>query len=316
MSSQPEMHQTLEVTSYPMGKQEKAASLQYVTLPDKASPQAAQRQEQPGAGPLQPFLLPDQKEVMRYLNDEKEVSPLATSCEKSTDVRTEEQKSPEAPGCPTFLQQCPLEYISTDSLLLPSDSDTTHLPLATSGGKPCDPQEPQLSSDCSCHEVSPGKFGVTLPPLGQISASPEMHLDAFGDYLDVHSGLRGPSELSKISLPFQQKGSPLAKEQPLSEGNLVVLNPDSTEPVFLCQVGDYCFHSLKSGEKRCMSQEYPQIKKPSEGRTAPGKPVPDDESIIGKEADVSKMQAIQLFKSLKSDDYFSWQQSLRITEIC
>lgn len=316
MSSQPEMHQTLEVTSNPMGKQEKAVSLQYVTLPDKASPQAAQRQEQPGAGPLQPFLLPDQKEVMRYLNDEKEVSPLPTTCEKSTDVRTEEQKFPEAPGCPTFLQQCPLEYITTDSLLLPSTSNATHLPLVTAGGKPCDPQEPQLSSDCSCHEVSPGKFGVTLPPSGQISVSPEMHLDAFGDYLDVHSGLHGPSELSKISLPFQQKGSPLPKEQPLSEGNLVVLNPDSTEPVFLCQVGDYCFHSLKSGEKTCMSQGYPHIKKPSEGRTAPGKSVPDDESIIGKEADVSKMQAIQLFKSLKSDDYFSWQQSLRITEIC
>ncbi|XP_032301693.1 cytokine receptor common subunit beta-like [Coturnix japonica] len=315
-SSQSEMHQTLEVTSNPMEKQEKAMSLQYVTLPDKDSPQAAQRQEQSGAGPLQPFLLPDQKEVMRYLNYKREVSPLPTCCGKSTDVRTEDQKSPEAPGCPAFLQQCSLEYISTDNLSLPSDSDTTHLPLVTAGGKPCDPQEPPPSSDCSCLEVSPGKFGVMLPSSGQISASPETHLDAFGDYLDVHSGLHGPSELSKISLPFQQKGSALSKEQPLSEGNLVVLNPDSTEPVFLCQIGDYCFHSLKSSEKTCMSQEYPQIKKPSGGRTAPGKPVPDNEFTTGKEGDASKMQAIQLFKSLKSDDYFSWQQSLRITEIC
>ncbi|XP_010710550.3 cytokine receptor common subunit beta-like [Meleagris gallopavo] len=315
MSSLPEVHQTLDVSLNPMGKEEKAVSLQYVTLPDKASPQAARRQEQPGAGPLQPFLLPEQKEAMQYLN-KKEVSPLPTSCGKSTDVRTEEQKSPEAPSCPAFLQQWPLEYITTDSLLLPSASSTTHLPLATAGGKRCDAQETQPSSDCSCHEVSPGKFVVMLPPSGQTSASPEMHLDAFGDYLDVRSGHHGPSEFSKISLPFQQKGSILPKEQPLSEGNLVVLNPDSTEPVFLCQVGDYCFHSLKSGEKMCMSQEYSQIKKPSEGRTVPGKPVPDDESITCKEGDVSKMQAIQLFKSLKSDDYFSWQQSLRITEIC
>ncbi|XP_042693702.1 cytokine receptor common subunit beta-like isoform X2 [Centrocercus urophasianus] len=314
-SSQPEMHQTLEVSLNPMGNQEKAVSLQYVTLPDKASPQAAQRQEQLGAGPLQPFLLPEQKEATQYLN-KKEVSPLPSTCGKSTDMRREEQKCPEAPGCPAFLQQCPLEYITTDSLSLPSASGTTHLPLATAGGKPCDTQEPQPSSDCSCHEVSPEQFGVMLPPSGQVSASPEMHLDAFGDYLDVRSGHHGPSELSKISLPFQQKGSTLPKEQPLSEGNLVVLNPDSTEPVFLCQVGDYCFHSLKSGEKMHMSQEYPQIKKPSGGRTVPGKPVPDDEFITGKEGGVSKMQAIQLFKSLKSDDYFSWQQSLRITEIC
>ena len=95
MSSQPEVHQTLDVRLNPMGKEEKAVSLQYVTLPDKASPQAARRQEQPGAGPLQPFLLPEQKEAMQYLN-KKEVSPLPTSCGKSTDVRTEEQKSPEA----------------------------------------------------------------------------------------------------------------------------------------------------------------------------------------------------------------------------
>ncbi|XP_021239504.1 cytokine receptor common subunit beta-like isoform X2 [Numida meleagris] len=314
MPSQLEMHQVLEVTSNPMGKQEKSVSLQYVTLPDKASPQAAQRQEQPGAGPLQPFLLPDQKEEMQYLNGKKEVSPLPTTCGKDTAVRTEEQKSPEAPGRPTCLQQCPSEYITTDSLLLPSASDATHLPLATAGGKPTDPQEPQPSRDCSCHEVSPGKFGVMLPPSGQVPASPETRLDAFGDYLDVHSGLHGPSELTNISLPFQQKGSTLPEEQPLLEGNLVVLNPDSTEPVFLCQVGDYCFHSLKSNEKVCMSQEYPQIRNSSGGRAAPGKPVPDDESITDRE-DVCKMQAIQLFKSLKSDDYFSWQQSLSITEI-
>ncbi|OXB52014.1 hypothetical protein ASZ78_005768, partial [Callipepla squamata] len=111
MSSQPEMHQTLEVTSNPMGEQEKAVSLQYVTLPDKASPQAAQRQEQPQADPLQLLLLPDQKEVMQYLNDKKEVSQHPTTCGKDTDVRTKEHKSPEAPGCPTVLQQCPLEYI-------------------------------------------------------------------------------------------------------------------------------------------------------------------------------------------------------------
>ncbi|OXB52681.1 hypothetical protein ASZ78_007113, partial [Callipepla squamata] len=172
---------------------------------------------------------------MQYLNDKKEVSQHPTTCGKDTDVRTKEHKSPEAPGCPTVLQQCPLEYITTDSLSLPSARDTTHLPLVTAGEQPCDPQELQPSSDCSCHEVTPGKSDVTLSLSGQVPASPETHGDAFGDYLDVHSGLHGPSELTKTSLPFQLKGSTLPKEQPLSEGNLVVLNPDSTEPVFLCQ---------------------------------------------------------------------------------
>ncbi|NXC44027.1 IL3RB protein, partial [Penelope pileata] len=141
-ASQPEMHQSLELTPGPTGKQEKSVSLQYVTLPDKVCPQAPQSHEQPGAGPAQPLLLPDQKEVMQHLNDRKEVSPLPSACGKGTSVRTEEQKPPKAPGCVATTQQCPSEYITTDSLLLPSASDTTHLPLVTAGELPCDSQEP------------------------------------------------------------------------------------------------------------------------------------------------------------------------------
>ncbi|XP_005016046.4 cytokine receptor common subunit beta [Anas platyrhynchos] len=317
MSSQPEIHRPLDVTLNPVGNQEKSVSLQYVTLPNEVCSQAPRRQEQPGAGPQQPFQLPDQKETMQHLNDKKEVSPLPPASGQGTNVKPEEKKAPKALGCATSLQQCPSEYIATDSLLLPSASDSTHLPLATAGKLPCDPQEPQLPSDRSCHEFAPGKSGVMVPVSGQAPVFfPESHPNAFGDYLVVPSGPHGPSEPIKISLPVLQKGSTLPNELPLSEGNLVVLNPDSTEPVFLCQVGDYCFHSLKSSEKVNMSQEDPQVKKTDEARTAPGKPLSGDESNTGKKEDVSKMQAIQLFKSLKSDDYFSWQQSLRIREIC
>ncbi|NXI66727.1 IL3B2 protein, partial [Anseranas semipalmata] len=142
MSSQPEMHQTLDVTLNPVGNQEKSVSLQYVTLPNEVCPQAPQRQEQPGAGPRLPFLLPDQKEMMQHINDEKEGSPLPPACGKGTNVRTEEQKSPKAFGCVTSLQQCPSEYIATDSLLLPSARDSTHLPRAAAGELPHDSQEP------------------------------------------------------------------------------------------------------------------------------------------------------------------------------
>ncbi|CAN0053226.1 unnamed protein product [Bubo scandiacus] len=315
MSSQPDTHQTLEVD--PVGAREKSVSLQYVTLPKEDCPQAPQRQEQPGAGPPQPFLLPAQKEMMQHLDDEKEVSPAPPACRKGTNMRTEEQKSPKALSCITSPQQCPLEYITTESLFLPSASDSTHPPLLTAGELPCDPQEPQPPSDHSCHEFSPGKTAVMVSISGQApTSSPELHLDTFGDYLTVPLGLHGHSESTKISLPVLQKGNDLPRKQPLSEDNLVVLNPDSSEPVFLCQVGDYCFHSLKSSVKLDIIQEDQQVKKPSEGKTAPGKPVSDDKTITGKEKDESKMQAIQIFKNLKSNDYFSWQQSLRITEIC
>ncbi|XP_065487868.1 cytokine receptor common subunit beta-like isoform X2 [Caloenas nicobarica] len=313
MSSQPDMHQTLQVNL--PGVHEKSASLQYVTLPKEDCPQAPQGQEQPGAGPPQPF--PDQKETMQHLSDEQEVPLAPPACGKDTNMTTEEQKSPKALSCITSPQHCPLEYITTESLLLPSASDSTHMPLVTAGESPCASQEPQPPSDHSCHEFSPGKTGVMVPVSGQApTSSPELHLDVFGDYLTVPLGLHGLSEPPQISLPVLQKGNDLPRKQTLSENNLVVLNPDSTEPVFLCQVGDYCFHSLKSSVKMDISQEDHQVKKPSEGKTMPGKPVSDDESITGKEKDVSKMQAIRLFKNLKSDDYFSWQQSLRITEIC
>ncbi|KAM6092751.1 cytokine receptor common subunit beta-like [Theristicus caerulescens] len=136
MSSQPDMHQTLQVD--PAGVCEKSVSLQYVTLPSEDCPQVPQRQEQPGAGPPQPFLLPDQKEIMQHLDDEKEVSPAPPACGKGTNMRTEEQKSPKTLSCIASPQQCPLEYIPTESLLLPPASDSTHPPLVTA------PQQPRL----------------------------------------------------------------------------------------------------------------------------------------------------------------------------
>ncbi|XP_069712663.1 cytokine receptor common subunit beta-like [Phaenicophaeus curvirostris] len=307
MSSQPDMHHTLAAD--PAGIHEKSISLQYMALPKEDCPQAPQSQEQTGAGLPQPFLLPDEKQMIQHLNNENEVSLAPSAHGKGMNVRTEEQKSPAA-------LSCPLEYVTTESLLLPSASDSTLPPLLTAEGLPCDSNKPKPPSDHTSHEVSPGKTDVIVPVSGQSpTSSPELHLDTFGDYLTVPLSLHGHSEPTNTSLPVLQKGNDLPRKQPLSEGNLVVLNPDSTEPVFLCQVGDYCFHSLKSGVKMDVSQEEHEVKKPSEGKITPVKPVSDNESINGKEKDVSKMQAIQLFKNLKSDDYFSWHQSLRIREI-
>ncbi|XP_053910131.1 cytokine receptor common subunit beta [Cuculus canorus] len=308
MSSQPDVRHTLAVD--PVGIHGKSVSLQYMALPKEDSPQAPQRQEHPGAGPPQPFLLPNEKHIMQHLNNEKEVSPAPPAYGKGVNVRTEEQKSP-------AVLSCPLEYITTESLLRPSASDSSLPPLVTAGELPHDTQVPQPPNDHSCHEFFPGKTDVMVPVSGQApTSSPELHLNTFGDYLTVPLSLHGHSEPTKTSLPVLEKGSDLPRKQPLSEGNLVVLNPDSPEPVFLCQVGDYCFHSLKSGVKIDVSQEEHEVKKPSEGKMIPVKPVSDNESINGKEKEISKMQAIQLFKNLKSDDYFSWHQSLRIREIC
>ncbi|NXU04712.1 IL3B2 protein, partial [Buphagus erythrorhynchus] len=138
-SSHSDIHQTLEMD--PLGLSKKSVSLQYVILPREDSPQAPQRQEQPGTTPPKD-MLPDQKEMMQYLNDKEEVSQASPACGEGTNKGTEEQNSPKALSCTTSPQQCPLEYIATHSPLLPSVSTSTHPPLVTSEESPCGSEEP------------------------------------------------------------------------------------------------------------------------------------------------------------------------------
>ncbi|NXY91045.1 IL3RB protein, partial [Alcedo cyanopectus] len=131
VSSQPAMCQTLEVD--PVGTHEKSVSLQYVTLPKEDCPQALQRQEESRAGPPQPFLIPDQNVMMQHISGGEKVSLVPPASGKDMNKRTEEQKSPKVIGCITSPEQCPLEYVTTESLLLPSASHSTHLPLVSAG---------------------------------------------------------------------------------------------------------------------------------------------------------------------------------------
>ncbi|NWR33421.1 IL3B2 protein, partial [Tachuris rubrigastra] len=137
VSSHPDIHQPLEV-----GLCKRSVSLQYVTLPTEDSPQAPQRQGEPGAGPPKPYLLADQKEMIQHLSDKEEVSLAPPACGKKKKMETEEETSPKALSCTTSPQQCPLEYISTESPLLPSASAATHPPLVTAGESPGVSQEP------------------------------------------------------------------------------------------------------------------------------------------------------------------------------
>ncbi|NXB68118.1 IL3B2 protein, partial [Struthidea cinerea] len=139
VSSHPDIHQTLETD--PVGLGRKSVSLQYVMLPREDSPQTTQRQEQPGAARPKD-LLPDQKETMQHLDDKEEVSRASPACGEGTNKGTEEQNSPKALSCTMSPQQCPLEYIATDSSLLPSAITSTHPPLVAAGESPCGSQEP------------------------------------------------------------------------------------------------------------------------------------------------------------------------------
>ncbi|NXQ35321.1 IL3B2 protein, partial [Alaudala cheleensis] len=139
VSSHPDIHDTLEMD--PVGLSKKSASLQYVTLPREDSPQAPQRQGQTRAAPPK-YMLTDQKEMMQHLNDKEGGSQASQACGEGTNKGTEEQNSPKASRHTMPPQQCPLEYIATDSSLLPSASTSTHPPLITAKESPCGSQEP------------------------------------------------------------------------------------------------------------------------------------------------------------------------------
>ncbi|NWU79832.1 IL3RB protein, partial [Onychorhynchus coronatus] len=140
MSSHPDIRQSLELDQ--VGVCKKSVSLQYVTLPREDCPQAPQRQEETGAGPPKPYLLTDQNKMVQHLSDKEEVSPAPPACGKVAKMETEEESSPKALSCTTSLQQCPLEYITTESPLLPSASASTHPPLVTAGESPGGSEEP------------------------------------------------------------------------------------------------------------------------------------------------------------------------------
>ncbi|NXP75610.1 IL3B2 protein, partial [Ramphastos sulfuratus] len=136
LSSQPDVHQPLDTD--PAEVCEKSVSVQYVTIPKQDCPQSPQKPEQPDPGPPQCFLPPDQKKMMQHQDAEEEASPAPPACGKGMDMTTEEQKSPKTPSCVTSSQQCPLEYITTESLLLPA----AHPPLVTAEELPYDSEEP------------------------------------------------------------------------------------------------------------------------------------------------------------------------------
>ncbi|NXU83100.1 IL3B2 protein, partial [Xiphorhynchus elegans] len=140
MSSHPDIHQSLELD--PVGLCKKSVSLQYVTLPSEDSSQAPQRQEEPGAGPPKPYRLTDQKERMQHFSNKEEVSPAPPVSGIDTNLVMEEQNSPKALSCTTSPQQFSLEYITTESPLLPSASASTHPPLVTAGESPRGSKEP------------------------------------------------------------------------------------------------------------------------------------------------------------------------------
>uniref|UniRef100_K7FGH3 Colony stimulating factor 2 receptor beta common subunit n=1 Tax=Pelodiscus sinensis TaxID=13735 RepID=K7FGH3_PELSI len=240
-------------------------SLEYVSLPEGSNSQTPLAGEARGAAQLRPVSRPAQEEI----------------------------KQPPAGG-----QEGPQEGLS----LMPA-GDSAHLSPAQA------PPEGMLSavgvlmsSPCLPHATehtpSPERapehpVAIQVPPPA--SATPE-----FGSYVMFPKAPHGIPEPSNVSSPILLEEVDFPKEESVQEGHVVMFNPDGTEPVFLRQVGEYCFFpGCKPEEKTSMGEKSLLADQTSEAKQAFGKLPCDGESDSGKREPALQMQAIQLFKTRK-----------------
>uniref|UniRef100_A0A674ILG3 Colony stimulating factor 2 receptor subunit beta n=1 Tax=Terrapene triunguis TaxID=2587831 RepID=A0A674ILG3_9SAUR len=290
--SLPDIHQDRETA--PLGTRGRLASLEYVSLPQGASSQTLLVGEEREAAQLHPVSLPAQKEMKQPLAGRQEGSQGQPAGEEVAQGDTE------------------VGYVTTEDLSLMSARDSAHLSPALA------PPERMLTA-AAIPELGPEKPGVTVPVPFPASAN----LSGFESYVMFPKALYGTPEPISFSPPILSEGVDFAKAESGQEDNVVMFNPDGTGPVFLRQVGEYCFFpGLKPGEKTPVGEKDPLADQTSEARQAFGKPPCDGGSVNGKREPALHMQAIQLFKTLKCDDYFvlpPWagqEPAVRAKELC
>ncbi|CAM4491056.1 unnamed protein product [Lepidochelys kempii] len=306
--SLPDIHQDQEAA--PLGTKGRPVSLEYVSLPQGASSQILLVEEERGEAQLHPVSLPAEKEMKQPLAGGQEGPQGQPAGGEVAQGDTKGQRSPIAAVLNNSGQKLPLGYVTTEGLSLMPARDSAHLSPAqaplegmptASGMLSSNPQLPHATEGTPSPELGPEKPGVAVPVPSPASAA----LSGFGSYVMFPKALCGTPEPVVFSPPILSEGVDFAKAEPGQEDNVVMFNPDGTGPVFLRQVGEYCFFpGLKPGEKPPMGEKGPLADQTSEARQAFGKPPCDGGSVNSKREPALHMQAIQLFKTLKCDDYF------------
>uniref|UniRef100_A0A452HJ19 Fibronectin type-III domain-containing protein n=1 Tax=Gopherus agassizii TaxID=38772 RepID=A0A452HJ19_9SAUR len=272
--SLPDIHQDREAA--PLGTRERLVSLEYVSLPQGSPSQTLLVREKRGAAQLHSVSLPVQKEMKQPLAGGQEGPQGQPAGGEVAQGDSESQRAPIAAILNNSCQKLPSGYVTTEDLSLMPARDSAHLSPALA------PPEVILTA--------------SVPLLSPASAN----LSGIESYVMFPNALYGTPEPISFPPPILSGGDDLAKAEPGQEDSVVMFNPDSTGPVFLHQVGEYCFFpGLKPGEKTPMGERDPLADQTSEARQAFGKPPCDGGSVNGKQEPALHMQAIQLFKTLK-----------------
>nr|XP_006133861.1 cytokine receptor common subunit beta isoform X1 [Pelodiscus sinensis]XP_014434403.1 cytokine receptor common subunit beta isoform X1 [Pelodiscus sinensis] len=285
-------------------------SLEYVSLPEGSNSQTPLAGEARGAAQLRPVSRPAQEEIKQPpAGGQEGPQGQCRGTGEAVQGDAEGQRSLTAATPNNSCQKWPMGYVTTEGLSLMPAGDSAHLSPAQA------PPEGMLSavgvlmsSPCLPHATehtpSPERapehpVAIQVPPPA--SATPE-----FGSYVMFPKAPHGIPEPSNVSSPILLEEVDFPKEESVQEGHVVMFNPDGTEPVFLRQVGEYCFFpGCKPEEKTSMGEKSLLADQTSEAKQAFGKLPCDGESDSGKREPALQMQAIQLFKTRKFGDYIA-----------
>ncbi|XP_019370828.1 PREDICTED: cytokine receptor common subunit beta isoform X4 [Gavialis gangeticus] len=287
--SQTNTHQDLGAS--PVRIKENPVSLEYVSVPQKGCFQFPLLQKT-GATHLHPFACLDQKEKKHPVAEGQDALQDQPVGEEGVKEKREGQRSPIAVPVIGSSQKCPLGYITTEGLCLPPAKESVSLSpsldpqeqmLTTAGTLTSNSQLPQATDYTSSPALPSGRSGVSLPvPVQASDTPPGSQQPELGSNITLPLGLPKCISLSPSAL----------LEGVAQENDLVTFNPDGGRPVFLYQVGEYCFFpGLKPSEKTPLSQKASLASKLSEDSGVDGKPVCDGGSTNSNRDDALCMQA-------------------------
>lgn len=229
VTSVPDIQQNMNAA--PLETRVPSVSLQYMELPQNLWPQ------QLPMGKKNEIVPP-----LSIVHDSEENEhPLSTGQEipkgQAASVKLEQKDGGQRPQSPTtsknLCQNGPLDYIATTDLPLAIERHPSLL-LSVDSSKPdVSTGACTVTSASQALQRAEGVFGSELCPKDETSPAPSRtSQEAFGDYVMTLRKTPGPA--SKEGLPF----SPLESQ---CNNGFFLFNPGDSNPVFLQQVGDYCF---------------------------------------------------------------------------
>ncbi|KAF7240672.1 Interleukin-3 receptor class 2 subunit beta [Varanus komodoensis] len=233
--SLPEVQQDLDVAHLDM--KETAGFLQYVELPKCLQFQKLPVGHEKGETHSFSFVSDQvQEEKKQLLSKRQQISQSQAASGK---LEKEENKPPSLPHTNRSCQTRPLDYIAVEdlsiskerdsSLSLPAGASKEGMPLIRTKAAELPRPTEVFSSSGSCQEKSEPVVQATGHSLAAPSGSSQ---EAFDDNVLALPGKAESVPKEKISLSV---------EEPKQDKGFLIFNPDGKKPVFLHQVGDYCF---------------------------------------------------------------------------